>query len=112
GALLALPIGGAVLLRAIRSGAGARAAFVQSARGLLECAAAMIGAFLVTSPFIVLDWSAFRQEFALLETHMEGGHFGHDPTRNGALVYLGLLASRFGGAWLLAPAALGIAAAT
>ncbi len=109
GALLALPVAAAGLLSAWRD-EGPGSAAGRAARRLLAAAGVTIAAFLATSPFVVLDFAAFRSEFAQLGKHMAGGHLGHDPTRSGAVVYASLLASRQVGAWLLIPAAFGLIA--
>lgn len=102
GALFALAVGVVVAARAGREGGARRAA-----RRLLVAATWTIGAFLATSPYVVLDASTFADDFGRLSDHMEGGHFGHDPTRSGAAVYGGHLLGRFVGWWLSLPALAG-----
>lgn len=101
GALFAIAIAVAVAARAYRERAPIAGRLVVAA---LWC----VGAFLATSPYVVLDASTFARDFAELRKHMEGGHFGHDPTRSGLAVYSGHLIGPWIGGWLLAPAALGI----
>jgi hypothetical protein len=79
-------------------------------RNLSLAGAVMLATFVATSPFVVLDWSTFTRDFGRLESHMEGGHFGHDPSRNGAWVYLQLLFSARVGAWIMVPAIAAIVA--
>jgi hypothetical protein len=102
GALFALAVGVVVAARAWREGGGRAAA-----KRLAVAAVWTIGAFVASSPFVVLDFATFAHDFKELRAHMEGGHFGHDPTRSGAAVYGGLLLGRFVGAWLSLPALLG-----
>ena len=101
GAIGALAVGGAALLGGCRSGA-------TRAKRVLAAAAITIGAFLATSPYIVLDFATFAREFGLLQSHVEGGHLGQDASRSGVAVYAELLVSREVGLWLVIPAALGL----
>lgn len=102
GALFALPVAAAALV-ATASGARARL------RSLALAGATTLATFLVTSPFVLLDWATFRRDFGQLEHHVEGGHYGHDPAGNGALVYARRLWSEQVGPALLIAAALGFA---
>jgi dolichyl-phosphate-mannose-protein mannosyltransferase len=108
GALFALPVAAAAIVAATRAaraaGGGALRAGVRS---LALAGATTLAAFLLTSPYVVLDWPAFARDFAFLEHHVEGGHYGHDPTGNGALVYGRRLWSELVGPPLLLAAALG-----
>jgi hypothetical protein len=106
GALFALPAAAAALVAAGRAGAPA---LPRALRSLGVAAAATLCAFLATSPFVVLDWSAFRRDFAFLEQHVESGHYGFDPDANGALAYARLLAGEQVGLALLIPAGLAVA---
>jgi 4-amino-4-deoxy-L-arabinose transferase-like glycosyltransferase len=45
-------------------------------RNLALAAAVCVAALLLTSPYIVLDWDAFRIGFNYERTHMQEGHFG------------------------------------
>jgi hypothetical protein len=47
-------------------------------RHLLLAAVVCVAALLLTSPYIVLDWDAFRIGFSYERTHMREGHFGLD----------------------------------
>jgi 4-amino-4-deoxy-L-arabinose transferase-like glycosyltransferase len=69
--------------------------------GLLAAAAV----FVVTSPYVLLDFASFRAQFGMEETHMQAGHFGQtgSPT---ALFYGAALVTRVLG-WPAALAALG-----
>jgi len=113
GALFALPVAAAAVFataHAARRAQGAGTNVVRLVLAKLALAAATtLAAFLLTSPFVVLDWPAFVRDFAFLQHHVEGGHYGHDPTGNGALVYGRILWSEQVGPALLLAAALGIA---
>ena len=103
GALFALPVAAAALAAASRAGART---LPRALRSLAMAAAVTLGAFLVTSPYVLLDAAAFRRDFAFLEQHVESGHYGFDPAANGALEYARILASEQVGLALLIPAAL------
>ena len=49
-------------------------------RNLLLAGVVCIAALLLTSPYILLDWSAFTDGFSYERTHMKTGHFGLDAT--------------------------------
>ncbi|MSP15174.1 MAG: phospholipid carrier-dependent glycosyltransferase [Myxococcales bacterium] len=116
GALFAIGVGVAVAWRAwVDSATAISSSALQGRRhrarlvavALARAAGWTIVAFVATSPFVVLDFAAFENDFAELSRHMEGGHFGHDPTRSGAAVYAAHLVGPWIGAWLVVPAALG-----
>ena len=108
GALFALPVAAAALVAAVRAArAAGRGALRGSVSSLLIAGATTLAAFLFTSPYVVLDWPAFARDFAFLEHHVEGGHYGHDPTGNGALVYARRLWSDQVGPPLLLAAVVG-----
>jgi hypothetical protein len=118
GALFALPVAAAALIAA-RSGtrdasaasaarSGRGSAFGAGLRSLALAGATTLASFLITSPYVVLDAATFRRDFGLLEHHVEGGHYGHDPAGNGALVYARRLWSEQVGPALLLAAALGV----
>jgi hypothetical protein len=105
GALFALPVAAAAIVAAARAD-GRR--FAPAAKSLALAGAVTLAAFLLTSPFVLLDWPAFTRDFSFLQHHVEGGHYGHDPTGNGALVYGRILASEQVGPALLAAALIGV----
>jgi tetratricopeptide (TPR) repeat protein len=47
-------------------------------RRLWWAAIACVGAFVVTSPFAILDLAVFKRDFAHQITHLSAGHFGHE----------------------------------
>ncbi len=79
-------------------------------RRLLWAAAACLGAFVLTSPYLLLDLAVLQRDVLAQVTHMKGGHFGHED--RAALFYFGdVLAPAFGWPGLvLATAGLGWAA--
>ncbi len=109
GALFASALALAVVLRACDERATSpRCARWRSSAARLAAAGLLTAAtFLAAAPYTLLDFTTFQSDFATLRTHMEGGHFGHDPTRSGAAVYAAHLLSPQVGPWLLIAAALG-----
>ncbi len=108
GALLCLPIAAAVFLKP-RAEPSLRQAWTRKARLLLGSAGCMVAAFLIGSPYIVLDFKTFSREFIQLCTHMAGGHAGQEVARNGYLVYASLLED-WSGTFACAAAAAGLIA--
>lgn len=60
----------------------------------LACVAAL-GVFLISSPYVVLDFAQFRKDFAFESLHMAQGHLG-SADRRGFLFQLGTLARDIG----------------
>jgi hypothetical protein len=67
GAALVIPLGAAILQRLGR----------RAPRALAISLAIAFGAFLLTSPYVVLDFARFRQDLAFEGLHASTGHFGN-----------------------------------
>ena len=67
-------------------------------------------AFVATSPYVLLDFAKFSEDFAFLFAHMEGGHFGQEIPQSGFRVYLEMLLHPWGGWVLCGGMALGLVA--
>lgn len=99
GAILVLPLVVAhVLARRAHPG---RAGWIE----LLPCAAAGMIAFAVTSPYVLLDFGAFRHAIGVERQHMQLGHFGVGD-ESAPVFYLRALGTRMIG-WPALAAGLG-----
>ncbi|MBD3169030.1 MAG: phospholipid carrier-dependent glycosyltransferase [candidate division Zixibacteria bacterium] len=74
GAIVAIPIFAAHILHLWENG-GLNFRNIISAN-LLKAAGASIGAFLITSPFVLLDFNQFWADFSFETQHMQKGHTG------------------------------------